>query len=161
MSTPYEPVLRHTWGPGDVVCKDCHYEIINTPCDKEWCACACHDSPTAVHDVVIENAWFEPPGKPEGIETWEVTIPVGGGNWGTPPYEETSQKSHKKSRVKDFIAKWEVPFGIATVALYVVAVILVFVVFPDVSNTWLAVLILVSGLTASLSALASMLKTKE
>lgn len=64
-------------------------------------------------------------------------------------------------KIKEFIAKWELPWAVLTTMLYLGAVILLVTVFPDVSNTWVSVFVLVSGLTASLTALASVLKTKE
>ncbi len=64
-------------------------------------------------------------------------------------------------RVRRFIARWELPFGVVTVALYAAAIPLVFVAFPDISNLWVSLLVLFSGFTASLTALASLLKGRE
>lgn len=67
----------------------------------------------------------------------------------------------RSAAVRGFIAKWEVPFAVATVLLYGAAIPLVFLLFPDISNLWVSILVLFSGFTASLTALAGVLKTEE
>lgn len=67
----------------------------------------------------------------------------------------------RRPEVKEFIARWEVPFGIFTVVLYGLAIVLVAVVFPDVSNLWVSLFVLFGGFTSSMMALASVLKTRE
>jgi hypothetical protein len=48
----------------------------------------------------------------------------------------------------------------ATVLLYVAAVLVLVVAFPDVSNTWVSIFVLASGLTASVGALIAAIKTR-
>lgn len=60
-----------------------------------------------------------------------------------------------------FIRRWRIPFALATVALQTGAVVLVVVVFPDVSNLWVSIFVLVSGLTAGLTSLADLLVSAE
>jgi hypothetical protein len=64
-------------------------------------------------------------------------------------------------RLRHFIARWELPFAVATVLLYACAIPFVFILFPDISNLWVSLLVLFSGFTASLTALASLLKERE
>lgn len=64
-------------------------------------------------------------------------------------------------RIRRFIARWELPFAVATVLLYGAAIPLVFILFPDISNLWVSLLVLFSGFTASLTALATLLKERE
>lgn len=64
-------------------------------------------------------------------------------------------------RVRRFIARWELPFAVVTVLLYAAAIPLVFLLFPDISNLWVSLLVLFSGFTASVTALAGVLKTRE
>lgn len=121
--------------------------------------------------------WHEPPAGAESIswyETPDATYPEADPNAeDMEAYRESKSRNaaasqyiegnigHHKTRMQGFIAKWEVPWAVLTTLLYLAAVILLVTVFPDVSNTWVSVFVLVSGLTASLTALASVLKTKE
>lgn len=65
-----------------------------------------------------------------------------------------SPDRHSLSR---FVRRWRVPFAVITVLLQLLAVILVVVVFPDVSNLWVSVFVLLSGLATSVSALGALL----
>jgi hypothetical protein len=67
----------------------------------------------------------------------------------------------RSSGVKRFIARWELPFAVATVLLYGAAIPLVFLLFPDISNLWISILVLLLGFTAAVASLASLLKTRE
>lgn len=64
-------------------------------------------------------------------------------------------------RLRRFVAKWDVPFAVATVVLYGAAIPVLVVAFPNVSNLTISILVLLSGFTASLSALAALLKERE
>ena len=64
-------------------------------------------------------------------------------------------------RLRKFVAKWDLPFAVLTVVLYGAAIPLVFLLFPDISNLWISLLVLFSGFTASISALASLLKDSD
>lgn len=64
-------------------------------------------------------------------------------------------------RVRRFVAKWDLPFAIFTVALYGLIIPLTIVSFPNVSTMTQTILILLTGFTASVSALATLLKERE
>lgn len=64
-------------------------------------------------------------------------------------------------RVRRFIAAWDLPFAVATVLLYGATIPLLVIAFPDVSNLWLSVFVLIGGLTASISSLATLLKEDD
>lgn len=64
-------------------------------------------------------------------------------------------------RVRRFVAKWDVPFAVFTVLLYLVALTATYFAFPKVSNQTIALLILLTGFTSAVSALAALLKAKE
>lgn len=53
------------------------------------------------------------------------------------------------------------PFAVSTSLLYAVAIVLLIVVFPDISNLWVSVFVLVSGFTASLTTVADLLVSSE
>lgn len=59
--------------------------------------------------------------------------------------------------VKRYIITWH----IVTVILYLLAVGAVVLVFPDVSNLWVSIFVLVSGFTASVGALAAALAAAD
>lgn len=60
-----------------------------------------------------------------------------------------------------FIKRWRMPFAVSTSLLYAVAIVLLIVVFPDISNLWVSVFVLVSGFTASLTTVADLLVSSE
>lgn len=55
-----------------------------------------------------------------------------------------------------WIRRYRIHWAVVTVLLYVVATPISIVIFPD-SNLWLALLVLFSGLTASLTTLADLI----
>jgi hypothetical protein len=62
------------------------------------------------------------------------------------------------SRVRGFIARWDLPFAVVTVILYAATIPALIVVFPDVSNLAVSVFVLVGGFTSSVASLASLLR---
>ena len=64
-------------------------------------------------------------------------------------------------RVRRFVARWDVPFGIFTVVLYGIIIPVTIVTFPHVSTMTQTILILLTGFTSSVSALAALLKENE
>ena len=97
MPVPYEPVIRHAWSPGDVVCHPCHAQQPNEPCGVRWCVCACNallddtpedygdrdaplpdtDGPEATdeqHAAYARAAMGEPPAGPEPLASWGVPV---------------------------------------------------------------------------------------
>lgn len=66
-----------------------------------------------------------------------------------------------KRRLKRFIIRWEMWWYGVTIALYLLALGLVVVVFPDVSNLWVSVFVLVGSFTAAVSAAASAIKSND
>ncbi len=59
------------------------------------------------------------------------------------------------------IKRWRVPFAACSVAVYALALVVVVVVFPDVSNLWVSVFVLVSGFIAGMATLADLLVNAE
>jgi hypothetical protein len=60
-----------------------------------------------------------------------------------------------------WIKEYRVEFAVSTALLYLVAIILLVIVFPDVSNLWVSIFVLVSGLTASITTLGDLLVSSE
>jgi uncharacterized Tic20 family protein len=69
-------------------------------------------------------------------------------------------KKHN-SKIVDFVKKWRMEFAVFTALTYFVAMVLVIVFFPDVSNLWVSIFVLVSGFTASLTTLSDLLVSAE
>lgn len=67
----------------------------------------------------------------------------------------------KDSKLVDFIKKWRVEWAVFTVITYVIALVIVIFVFPDVSNLWVSVFVLVSGFSAGLTTLSDLLVNAE
>ena len=59
------------------------------------------------------------------------------------------------------IKEYRLEFAAATALLYVLAIVLLIIVFPDVSNLWVSIFVLVSGLTASITTLGDLLVSSE
>lgn len=59
-----------------------------------------------------------------------------------------------------FAKEYRMEWAVATVLLYLVAIPVTFFIFPD-NNLWLALLILFSGFTASVTTLGDMLINTE
>lgn len=67
----------------------------------------------------------------------------------------------RKASLKRFIIRWELWWYGLTIALYLAALGLVVVVFPDVSNLWVSIFVLVGSFTAAVSAAASAIKSND
>ena len=63
--------------------------------------------------------------------------------------------------VRRFIERWELRFAVATAVLYASTIPLLIAAFPNVSNLWVSIFVLVGGFTSSMSALASLLKERD
>lgn len=59
-----------------------------------------------------------------------------------------------------WIKRWRLTFAVGTVLLYVIAVPVTIIVFPA-NSLWVALVVLFSGLTGALAALADMLVSAE
>lgn len=172
MPTPYEPVIRHDWPTAATVCGPCLYSTANEPCGLDWCRCLCnpeaeavkkHKEATVANEAVTEvtflggqELWVEPPAKPEDIETWQLTIPVGGGDWGVGPFEGGRERrahliEEKSSNTVDLL-----PLALLILALNVIGLILV----VDTNLSMKAVLI-VSSICAAILAILSIKRDKE
>lgn len=66
-----------------------------------------------------------------------------------------------KQRIKAFVIKWEMRFYALSAAFYIFAVPTLAIVFPDVSNLWVTIFILISGLFATIAAAASAIKAND
>jgi hypothetical protein len=71
------------------------------------------------------------------------------------------RRRRQSSSLVSFIKRWRIPFATVTVLLQAAAIIAVVFVFPDVSNLWVSIFVLVSGLTAGLTSLADLLVSAE
>ena len=71
------------------------------------------------------------------------------------------KKRMPTSALVKFIKRWRIKFAVMTVIFNLAALLLVAVVFPDVSNLWIAVLVLITGLTGSLTTVADLLVNAE
>jgi hypothetical protein len=69
-------------------------------------------------------------------------------------------KGHKY-HLRKFVERWDIPWYIFTVVLYAVAVAALFIVFPDVSNTWIGIFILAAGFTQSIGTLITAIKSQK
>lgn len=58
-----------------------------------------------------------------------------------------------RNKAARFVKKWRTEWSVFTVLVYLSAIPITFVVFPD-NNVWLALLITIGGLTDSLNSLA-------
>lgn len=67
----------------------------------------------------------------------------------------------RNSPLVKMIKEYRLEFAAATALLYVLAIILLIFVFPDVSNLWVSIFVLISGLTASITTLGDLLVSAE
>lgn len=65
------------------------------------------------------------------------------------------------TRLARIIARWELPWAVGTVTLYAAALLLVVVLFPGVSNLWVAIFVLVGGFTDAMNTLVSTLRARQ
>lgn len=67
----------------------------------------------------------------------------------------------RKAALKRFIIRWEVPFYVLAALLYIAVVPLLIFAFPDVSNLWVSIFVLTSGLLSTIGACASAIKSND
>jgi hypothetical protein len=65
------------------------------------------------------------------------------------------------SKLVAFIKRYRIAWAVITLALNAVALVLVVVVFPDVSNLWISIFVLFGAFTASATTLGDMLVNAE
>lgn len=70
-------------------------------------------------------------------------------------------RKKRNSKFVKVIKAYRVHFAVATAILYFGAIVLLVVVFPDVSNLWVSIFVLISGLTASITTLGDLLVSAE
>ena len=66
-----------------------------------------------------------------------------------------------KQAIRKFVAKWDLPFAILTVVVYTLMIPILIFVFPDVSNLWLSLFVIIGTWTSAVSALATLLKESD
>lgn len=66
-----------------------------------------------------------------------------------------------KHKVKAFVTRYEMVWHYSTLAIYGAAIITVIVAFPDVSNLWVSLFVLIGTFTASVTAFISAIKGSE
>ena len=64
------------------------------------------------------------------------------------------------SRLRAFVTRWEMAWHVTTITLYVAALVAVVWLFPDVSNTWVSIFVLVGSFTAAMAGMISAIKSK-
>jgi hypothetical protein len=64
------------------------------------------------------------------------------------------------SRLQRFVTRWEMVFHVATVAIYAAAILAVIWLFPDVSNLWVSIFVLVGTLTSAIVAMIGAIKSR-
>ena len=65
------------------------------------------------------------------------------------------------SALKRFVVRWEMAFHATTLAVFAAALFAVVVLFPDVSNLWVSIFVLVGSFTASAAGAIAAIKTRE
>lgn len=70
-------------------------------------------------------------------------------------------RRHPNSRLVAVIKKYRLLFAAATVLFNAAALAAVVFVFPNVSNLWVSIFVLVSGFTSSMLALGDLLVSSE
>ncbi len=66
-----------------------------------------------------------------------------------------------KKVLKRFVIRWELHLYVGAAIVYLAAVPTLVFVFPDVSNLWVSIFILISGLLNTLAATASAIKSND
>ena len=72
-----------------------------------------------------------------------------------------SRHRPRPSKLVALIKRYRVTWAVITLLLNAVALVLVVVVFPDVSNLWISIFVLFGAFTASATTLGDMLVTAE
>ena len=67
----------------------------------------------------------------------------------------------RPSKLVAFIKRYRIVWAVLTLALNAIALILVVVVFPNVSNLWISIFVLFGAFTASITTLGDMLVSAE
>lgn len=67
----------------------------------------------------------------------------------------------RNSPLVKWIKEYRLEFAVCTALLYFIAIVFLIFVFPDVSNLWVSVFVLISGLTASITTLGDLLVSAE
>lgn len=62
--------------------------------------------------------------------------------------------------LRRFVTRWELVWHGFTISFFAVALGLVIVLFPDVSNLWVSVFVLIGSFTAAVAAMISSIKTR-
>ena len=66
-----------------------------------------------------------------------------------------------KARLRKFVTRWEMVWHFSTVIFYIVALALVVILFPDVSNLWVSIFVLFGSFTAAVAGMIAAIKTKN
>ena len=65
-----------------------------------------------------------------------------------------------RARLRAFVTRYEMVWHLATVAAFGLALLLVVVLFPDVSNLWVSIFVLFGSFTTAMTAMIAALKTR-
>lgn len=63
-------------------------------------------------------------------------------------------------RLREFVTRYEMVWHGVTVLAYLVALLLVVILFPDVSNLWVSIFVLFGSFTTAVTAMIAAIKTR-
>lgn len=64
------------------------------------------------------------------------------------------------TKLKKFVVKYEMLWHLVTVTLFAAAILMLVFVFPDVSNLWVSIFVLVGSATAAMTGLIAAIKAE-
>ena len=62
--------------------------------------------------------------------------------------------------LRAFVTRWEMAWHGLTLALYLLAIATVVLLFPDVSNMWVSIFVLIGSFTAAMAGMISAIKSR-
>lgn len=65
------------------------------------------------------------------------------------------------SKLRRFVDRWEMVFHAVTLTFFGGALILVVLLFPDVSNLWVSIFVLLGSFTTAVTAMIAAIKTRS
>lgn len=65
-----------------------------------------------------------------------------------------------RQALRAFVTRWELAWHAATLLFFLAALVLVALVFPDVSNLWVSIFVLLGSFTTAVTAMIAALKSR-
>ena len=66
----------------------------------------------------------------------------------------------RPSALRAFVTRWEMAWHTVTLIFFAAALVAVVVLFPDVSNLWVSIFVLIGSFTAAVAAMIASIKTR-